>query len=190
MDAVEDLSGVVLKDLVVITGVSGAGKSTAMAAFEDGGYFCVDNLPPEMIISLVELFMHGGAKVEYAAVASDVRSGAKIETLASMLDQLRTAGVSYRVLFLDADDDTVQTRYKATRRRHPLAPDGSVAEGIARERELLEPLRARADQVIDTDGLTAAMLSRKLTDEMLASPQTEPAGGELRELWLQVRRRP
>ena len=171
MDAVEDLSGVVLKDLVVITGVSGAGKSTAMAAFEDGGYFCVDNLPPEMIISLVELFMHGGAKVEYAAVASDVRSGAKIETLASMLDQLRTAGVSYRVLFLDADDDTVQTRYKATRRRHPLAPDGSVAEGIARERELLEPLRARADQVIDTDGLTAAMLSRKLTDEMLASPR-------------------
>src|ERR1700735_3012438 len=125
-----------LRDLVVITGFSGAGKSTAMATFEDEGYFCVDNLPSEMISSLVELFMHAGSKVQYAAVVSDVRPGNLFEGLASKLDQLRANGLGYRVLFLEADDDTLQTRYKATRRRHPLAPYGSVAEGIAREREI------------------------------------------------------
>lgn len=156
-----------LTDLVIITGFSGAGKSTAMAAFEDEGYFCVDNLPSEMIRSLVELFMHSGAKVARAAVVSDVRGGSYFGGLASMLDDLRASGVNLRVLFLEADEQTLQTRYKETRRRHPLAPSGSVAEGIERERALLAPLRARADVVIETDGLTAAMLRRKLADEML-----------------------
>jgi RNase adapter protein RapZ len=156
-----------LTDLVVITGFSGAGKSTAMAAFEDEGYFCVDNLPSEMLRSLVDLFMHSGSKVARAAVVSDVRGGSYFEGLASMLDDLKATGVRHRVLFLEADEQTLQTRYKETRRRHPLAPTGSVAEGIARERALLEPLRIRADVVIKTDGLTAAMLRRKLTDELM-----------------------
>ena len=156
-----------LTDLVIITGFSGAGKSTAMAAFEDEGYFCVDNLPSEMIRSLVELFMHPGSNVELAAVVSDVRGGEYFEGLASMLDDLRAAGVTHRVLFLDADEQTLLTRYKETRRRHPLAPRGSVTEGIARERDLLAPLRARSDVVINTSGLTAAMLRRKLADELL-----------------------
>ena len=156
-----------LTDLVVITGFSGAGKSTAMAAFEDEGYFCVDNLPSEMIRSLVDLFMHSGSKVANAAVVSDVRGGAYFEGLAAMLDDLRRAGLRHRVLFLEADEQTLLTRYKETRRRHPLSPAGSVAEGIARERELLAPLRERADVVIDTSGLTAAMLRRKLADELL-----------------------
>jgi RNase adapter protein RapZ len=156
-----------LSDLVIITGFSGAGKSTAMAAFEDEGYFCVDNLPSEMIRSLVDLFMHSGSSVERAAVVSDVRGGEYFEGLASMLDDLRGAGVTHRVLFLDADEQTLLTRYKETRRRHPLAPRGSVTEGIARERELLAPLRARSDVVINTSGLTAAMLRRKLADELL-----------------------
>jgi len=157
----------VLTDLVIITGFSGAGKSTAMAAFEDEGYFCVDNLPSEMIRSLVELFMHAGSKVARAAVVSDVRAGSYFEGLSAMLDSLRAAGVNHRVLFLEADEQTLLTRYKETRRRHPLAPTGSVADGIARERALLAPLRARADVVIDTTGLTAAMLRRKLADELL-----------------------
>jgi UPF0042 nucleotide-binding protein len=156
-----------LTDLVVITGFSGAGKSTAMAAFEDEGYFCVDNLPSEMIRSLVDLFMHAGSKVARAAVVSDVRGGSYFEGLAEMLDTLRAAGVTPRVLFLEADEQALLTRYKETRRRHPLAPTGSVAVGIAREREVLRPLRVRADVVIDTTGLTAAMLRRKLADEML-----------------------
>jgi RNase adapter protein RapZ len=158
-----------LTDLVIITGFSGAGKSTAMAAFEDEGYFCVDNLPSEMIRSLVELFMHSGSKVQRAAVVSDVRGGTYFEGFASMLDELRGAGVAYRLLFLDAGEQSLLTRYKETRRRHPLAPSGSVAEGIARERELLLPLRSRADVVIDTTGLTAALLRRKLADELLPS---------------------
>jgi UPF0042 nucleotide-binding protein len=160
-------AGTALTDLVVITGFSGAGKSTAMAAFEDEGYFCVDNLPSEMIRSLVELFMHTGSKVARAAVVSDVRGGSYFEGLSAMLDHLRSAGVKHRVLFLESDEQTLLTRYKETRRRHPLAPTGSVAVGIARERELLAPLRARADVVIDTTGLTAAMLRRKLADELL-----------------------
>ncbi len=156
-----------LTDLVIITGFSGAGKSTAMAAFEDEGYFCVDNLPSEMIQSLVELFKHEGSKVARAAVVSDVRGGSYFAGLDAMLDDLRASGVTHRVLFLEADEQALLTRYKETRRRHPLTPSGSVAEGIARERVLLVPLRARADVVIDTTGLTAAMLRRKLADDML-----------------------
>ncbi len=120
-----------LNDLVVITGYSGAGKSTAMAAFEDEGYFCVDNLPPEMIRSLAELFMHPGSKVERAAVVSDARGGSYFDGLVVVLGELERAGVSYRVLFLEADEQTLLTRYQETRRRHPLSPAGSVTDGIA-----------------------------------------------------------
>jgi RNase adapter protein RapZ len=161
-----------LTDLVIITGFSGAGKSNAMAAFEDEGYFCVDNLPSEMIRSLVDLFIHAGSKVARAAVVSDVRGGSYFEGLTEMLDELRATGVKHRLVFLEADEQALMTRYKETRRRHPMAPRGSVAEGIARERELLAPLRDRADFVIDTTGLTAAALRRKLVVELL--PTTHP----------------
>src|SRR5438876_9278102 len=96
--------GSALTDLVIITGFSGAGKSTAMAVFEDEGYFCVDNLPSEMIRSLVDLFRHTGSKVARAAVVSDVRGGSYFEGLAEMLDDLRESGVTHRVLFLEADE--------------------------------------------------------------------------------------
>ncbi|MDA8067751.1 MAG: RNase adapter RapZ [Actinomycetota bacterium] len=167
MSAPSEQSRIALRDLVVITGFSGAGKSTAMAAFEDEGYFCVDNLPSEMIGSLVELFAHTGSKVAYAAIVSDLRAGSYFEGLAAVLDRLAELGVSHRVVFLEASEEALQTRYKETRRRHPLSPDGSVAEGIRREREALAPLRARADVVIDTSGITAAQLRRKLADELL-----------------------
>ncbi len=163
----EPEQGSALTDLVIITGFSGAGKSTAMAAFEDEGYFCVDNLPSEMIRTLVELFVHAGSKVARAAVVSDVRGGSYFGGLAQILDDLRASGVVHRVLFLESDDQALMTRYKETRRRHPLAPTGSVSEGIMREHEVLEPLRQRADVVIDTTGLTAAALRRKLSDELL-----------------------
>ena len=158
---------IALRDLVVITGFSGAGKSTAMAAFEDEGYFCVDNLPSEMIGSLVDLLAHTGSKVAYAAIVSDVRAGSYFEGLAAVLDRLAQLGVSHRVIFLEASEEALQTRYKETRRRHPLSPDGSVADGIRREREALAPLRERADAVIDTSGITASQLRRKLADELL-----------------------
>ncbi|HEX3391974.1 MAG TPA: RNase adapter RapZ [Solirubrobacteraceae bacterium] len=156
-----------LQDLVVITGFSGAGKSTAMNVFEDAGYFCVDNLPPEMIRSLVELFMHEGSKVERAAVVSDVRGGVYFEALTAVVDDLEALGIAHHVLFLEAAEQTLSTRYKETRRRHPLAPHGSVSEGVAAERALLEPLRSRADLVIDTTGLSAAMLRARIGEDLL-----------------------
>jgi len=156
-----------LEDLVVITGFSGAGKSTAMNVFEDAGYFCVDNLPPEMIRSLVELFVHKGSKVERAAVVSDVRGGVYFEALRAVVDDLDALGLRHHLLFLDASEQTLVTRYKETRRRHPLAPEGSVAAGVAAERALLEPMRGRADLVIDTTGMSAAMLREKIADEFL-----------------------
>jgi UPF0042 nucleotide-binding protein len=164
-----ELAGSRLQDLVVITGFSGAGKSTAMQVFEDAGYFCVDNLPPEMIRGLVELFVHEGSKVEHAAVVSDVRGGAYFETLSAVLDDLAALGVRHRVLFLDADDTTLLTRYKETRRRHPLAPEGSVAAGIAEERRILAGVRARTNivTVIDTSGISAASLRRRIAAEFL-----------------------
>jgi RNase adapter protein RapZ len=156
-----------LQDLVVITGFSGAGKSTAMNVFEDAGYFCVDNLPPEMIRSLVELFMHEGSKVERAAVVSDVRGGVYFEALREVVDDLHALGLSHHVLFLEAAEQTLVTRYKETRRRHPLAPQGSIAAGVAAERALLEPLRGHADLVIDTTGMSAALLREKIAKEFL-----------------------
>ena len=162
-----DPDGGALQDLMVITGFSGAGKSTAMNVFEDAGYFCVDNLPPEMIRSLVELFVHKGSKVERAAVVSDVRGGVYFEALRAVVDDLDALGLTHHVLFLEASEQTLVTRYKETRRRHPLAPDGSVAAGVASERAMLAPLRSRADAVIDTTGMSAATLRAKIADQFL-----------------------
>jgi len=161
-----------LQDLVVITGFSGAGKSTAMNVFEDAGYFCVDNLPPEMIRALMELFLHQGSKVERAAVVSDVRGGDYFDALQQVLDDLDERGLSHHVLFLDADEETLLNRYKETRRRHPLSPEGSVTTGIGSERAMLEPLKQRADLVIDTSGLSPGMLRHKLVEEYLPRQAT------------------
>ncbi len=158
-----------LTDLVLITGFSGAGKSTAMQLLEDAGYFCVDNLPPEMIRALADLFMHEGSKVELAAVVSDARAGEYFEALVRVIDDLRATGLALRVLFLHADEPTLLRRYQETRRRHPLAPQGSVADGVARERALLEPLHRRADMIVDTTGLDAAMLRKKIATGMMGA---------------------
>ena len=156
-----------MEDFVVITGISGAGKSQAMATFEDAGYFCVDNLPPEMIRSLAELFGHEGSKVERAAVASDVRGGDYFDTLVQVLDDLDAAGLPYRILYLEADDPVLINRFKETRRRHPLANGGSVEAALARERTLLGPIKERADVSIDTTDLSAARLRKVVADKML-----------------------
>ena len=160
-----------LEDLVVISGFSGAGKSSAMNVFEDAGYFCVDNLPAEMIRALADLFTHQGSKVERAAVVSDLRGGTYFEHLAEVLDELERERVNHRVLFLTASEETLLTRYKETRRRHPLAPGGHVLDGVRREAELLGPIRERADVLIDTTGMSAAMLRRKVAADLLAREQ-------------------
>jgi UPF0042 nucleotide-binding protein len=154
-------------ELVVITGYSGAGKSEAIAAFEDGGYFCVDNLPPRMIGGLGELFRHEGSGVQKAAVVTDVRGGEYFEELLAVLDELAAGGLDLKVVFLEADTEAVLHRYKETRRRHPLARSGRIVDGINEERERLAPLRERADVVIDTSSLTGGALRRRIATELI-----------------------
>jgi RNase adapter protein RapZ len=161
--------------LVIITGHSGAGKSEAIAAFEDGGYFCVDNLPPRMIAGLGELFIHEGSGVECAAIVSDVRGGEYFDDLLQVLDDLERDGPEPKLLFLEADEQTLLDRYKETRRRHPLAPEGRIVDGIRAEREMLAPLRERADIVIDTTDLTGGELRRQISQELLGTER----GGKL-----------
>jgi RNase adapter protein RapZ len=156
-----------IQDFVVITGFSGAGKSQAMACFEDAGYFCVDNLPPEMIGSLADLFQHEGSKVERAAVVCDARGGDYFGGIPKVLDELAARGTPHRLLFLEASEEVLLDRYKETRRRHPLAPGGQPVAGVREERGLLEPLRARADVSIDTTDLSAARLRQVVADKML-----------------------
>ncbi len=160
-----------LRDLVIITGMSGAGKSSAMACFEDAGYFCVDNLPPELISSLTALFSHSGSKVELAAIVSDARGGSYFDEIAGVVEDLKSRGIRFQILFLDADDQMIQNRFKETRRRHPLAPQGAIEEGIADERALLAPIRELADEVIDTTELSPARLRRVIAEDFL-TPET------------------
>ena len=157
---------------MVISGLSGAGKSSAMNVFEDSGYFCVDNLPAEMIRSLAELFRHPGSKVERAAVVCDSRGGEYLTALARVIDELAATDVPFRVVYLEADEQTLIDRYKETRRRHPRAPQGNVIDGIRLEHELLAPVRERADECIDTSGLSATALRRKVADELLEPTHT------------------
>ena len=154
-------------ELFLITGYSGAGKSEAIAAFEDAGFFCVDNLPPRMIGALGELFRHEGSAVKRAAVVSDVRGGGYFDDLQAVLEELDSDGLHLNVLFLEANEETLLDRFKETRRRHPMAPDGRVLEGIRAERDVLGALRERADVVMDTSDLTGAMLRRKITTDLL-----------------------
>ncbi len=155
-------------ELFVITGYSGAGKSEAIAAFEDSGYFCVDNLPPRLIASLGELFARGQSSVRRAAVVTDVRGGEYFDDLLAVLDELRSEGLAPVLVFLEASDETLVNRFKETRRRHPMAPDGRILEGIQAERAVLGALRERADVVVDSTGLTGAMLRRKIATDLLA----------------------
>jgi UPF0042 nucleotide-binding protein len=161
-------------ELVVITGYSGAGKSEAIAAFEDGGYFCVDNLPPRMIEGLGELFQHKGSGVERAAVVTDVRGGEYFEDLLAVLDELEASeALDLKLVFLEADEEALLHRYKETRRRHPLARDGRIVDGIRAERERLGPLRERADVVVDTSPLTGGALRRRIAIELIGRDTRE-----------------
>ncbi|MBC7247801.1 MAG: RNase adapter RapZ [Actinobacteria bacterium] len=148
-------------ELTIITGLSGAGKSVAIKSLEDSGFYCVDNLPPSLILKMVELCMQGDA-VEHLAAVIDVRGGEFFDDLNDALDELDRGGISYRILFLEADDDTLIRRFKETRRSHPLHAEGGIAESIARERELLQGLRGRADIVIDTSKSNMHQLREQL----------------------------
>jgi RNase adapter protein RapZ len=154
-------------ELAVITGLSGAGKSEAVATFEDMGYFCIDNLPPQMLPRVVELFGLEGSRVDRVALVFDVRGGAYFDEVGGALRFLREAGIPFRLLFLEASDEALVSRYQSTRRPHPLSRSGLIV-GIDRERTLLAPLRSQADLVIDTSDLSPRALRRRLEETLMA----------------------
>ncbi|HDZ59275.1 MAG TPA: RNase adaptor protein RapZ, partial [Actinobacteria bacterium] len=137
-------------EMIIITGESGAGKSHAMAAFEDAGFFCIDNLPPQMIEATGDLFVHKGSKVKRAAVVTDVRGGEYFEEIGKCLKELENKDIPFKLLYLEASSEALLRRFKETRRPHPLAPDGDVLKGIQLEKKKLVSLKKRADWVIDS----------------------------------------
>ena len=146
-------------EFVIISGLSGAGKSKAASFMEDMDYFCVDNLPAPLIPKFAELGMAGSGEYDRVALVTDVRAGTNFDGLFHALDALEQMKCSYRILFMDADDDAIIRRYKETRRAHPLAEEAdSLEEAIALERRMLSPLRDRADRIVDTTNLSTAKL--------------------------------
>ena len=148
---------------LIVTGMSGAGKSRAVAVLEDLGYYCVDNLPIPLIPKFAEVCLAATEQYDKVALVTDVRAGDSFKKLFISLDSIRDMGCDYRILFLDTATQTLINRYKETRRKHPLMNEGlSLAEAIDRERIRLEDVRGRADYVVDTTKLTAAGLREHL----------------------------
>lgn len=150
-------------EFVIISGISGAGKSRAAAVLEDLNFYCVDNLPAILMPRFAELCIATQGSFERVALVTDVRGQDSFDELFSALDEMRHMGCKYQILFVDATAETLVRRYKETRRRHPLDPDGRGLENAIRhEKKILMPVRDRADFVVDTTGLTLGALQRKL----------------------------
>ncbi len=147
---------------VVVTGMSGAGKRTAMKMLEDVGFYCVDNLPVPLIEKFVELVATPNGEISKVALGLDVRADQPFGEAQSILDKLRANGYLFEILFMDAGDSALLKRYKETRRMHPLSPNGRVEEGVNKEREILQEIKQKADYVIDTSNL----LTRELKEEI------------------------
>ncbi|MGW0521148.1 RNase adapter RapZ [Crossiella sp. NPDC003009] len=157
----EEKSGV---EVAVVTGLSGAGRSTAAKCLEDLGWFVVDNLPPELVATMVELGAQAQGVISRVAVVMDVRSRAFTDDLAAVIKDLDARGYKPKVLFLEATDAVLIRRFEHVRRGHPLQGDGRLADGIANERRLLTPLREEADLVLDTSALSVHQLRAKIED--------------------------
>ena len=150
---------------IMISGLSGAGKSKAASDLEDLGFYCVDNMPAEMIPQFASLCLATKGRYEKVALVTDVRGGLTFDTLFRSLDRLDEMHLQYSILFVEAETNTIIKRYKETRRSHPLTRDGSqIADAIARERELLQPIRNRASVIIDTTNLSTGKLRGQLID--------------------------
>jgi len=155
--------------VLILTGVSGSGKSTALRALEDAGFYCVDNLPIPFLDKLLELSAHTAGEVSRIALGVDAREGRFLAEAPRIIEEVRQKGSDVQVLFLDASDEALVRRYSETRRRHPLAGEGgTVPDGIAAERRALAALKAMADEVIDTTTLNVHELKRLVTRRFVA----------------------
>jgi RNase adapter protein RapZ len=151
-------------ELLVVTGMSGAGRSTAAHALEDHGWYVVENLPPQLLSTLTELVARMPQSIPKLAVVVDVRSKALFVDIRESLQALGASGVNYRVLFLDASDDTLIRRFEQGRRPHPLQDDGRITDGIAAERDVLKELKLAADLVVDTSSMNVHALATTITE--------------------------
>lgn len=150
-------------EILIISGMSGAGKSRAAICLEDSGYYIVDNLPAEMMVKFAEFCAAAGGRYDRLAFVYDVRAGEPFDRLTGAVEELRRQGLRCRLLFLEADTKTIINRYKETRRSHPLCGDGaSIEEAVVRERAMLAPVRAQADLVLDTSAFSTAKLRSTL----------------------------
>lgn len=147
---------------VIVTGMSGAGKRSALKILEDVGYFCIDNLPIQLVPKLAELLVVPSAEINKVALGMDIRSSYGFDDLMLTLDKLNEMGLAYEMLYMDASDEVLIKRYKETRRSHPLAGNGRVDQGIAKERRVLAPLKGRADYILDTSRLLIRELKREM----------------------------
>lgn len=159
-------------EFVIVTGLSGAGKSQAINCLEDLGYFCIDNLPPALIKDFIQLKVQDKVKISKAAFVVDIRGGEFFDDLVESLSDLDKAGMDYKILFLEASDEVLIRRYKETRRTHPLAAFGSIQEGITAERERLSEIRKRADYIIDTSNMKSARLNEEIRNLLLSKDAT------------------
>jgi RNase adapter protein RapZ len=150
------------RKIVIVTGMSGSGKSTAAHTLEDVGFFCVDNLPVDLLPKLVELADTLGGEISRLALVIDLRQRKFFPRYSTIINSLELAGISLEVLFLDARDDVLVRRYSETRRQHPLAPSGNLLDGIRREREQLGDIRERAGWIIDTSDMTVHQLRQEI----------------------------
>lgn len=147
---------------LIVTGLSGAGKSLSVRFLEDIGYFCVDNLPPALIVKFAELWSQSKSTAENIALVIDIRGGKFFDQLQASLEELKNAGFDYEVLFLEASDEILIKRYKASRRKHPLAADGRIIRGIKAERRKLEHIKSKASFIIDTTNMLPATLKDEI----------------------------
>lgn len=161
-------------ELLVITGMSGAGKSQAMNVLEDMGYYCMDNLPPALLTNFAMLCLESKEEVGKVAVVVDIRSGEFFDHLFKGLQGLNDIGINHKILFLDAKEEILVKRFKELRRPHPLNPEGSIIEGIEEEKNLLYDIKRRADHIIDTSNLTLGMLKEAISKILLVgeNPRT------------------
>lgn len=149
-------------EFVIITGMSGAGKSQAIKVLEDINYYCMDNLPPALLPNFAELCKSSSKEVNKVAVVADIRGGIFFKDLFNSLDELRNMGILYRILFLDASDDELVNRYKEQRRPHPLSATGTIMDGIQEERLSLEEVKKRSDYIIDTTNMKLGRLKEEI----------------------------
>ncbi len=156
-----------MMEFVIVTGMSGAGKSLTLKYLEDIGFFCVDNLPPALLPTFVEICDKNSAEMQKVALGIDIRGGRMFDDLLKFIDSEYESDVSFTVLFLDADDEVLIKRYKETRRMHPLMKNGTIYSGIQDERKLLKNIKARADYIIDTSGMLTRRLKAQINEIFL-----------------------